>query len=245
MRRCSLLFVFLLCTTLVFAQNAKTVFLVRHAEKVSEARDALLSDAGKVRAECLAGVLADAGIQTIITSDVRRTQQTAQPLAGRLHEQINTLPAADIGQFVTHIRAAQGNTLVVGHSDTLPNIIQQLTGKSVMIGSNDFDQMFVISMTSNAAGLVTLHVCMKSPDVGVTRLQYSNSHLRTQDSYSLGSAVTFDSSGSVVGEGTSSSTFRNSGNHHDHSATTKSVPTPPNTTAGTVPNQCAVTPDSN
>ena len=39
--------------------------------------------------------------------------------------------------------------------------------------------------------------------------------------------------------------FRRSGNHHAHSAITINVPTPPSTTAGTVPNHCAVTPDSN
>src|SRR5262252_5293765 len=44
---------------------------------------------------------------------------------------------------------------------------------------------------------------------------------------------------------TSLSAPRNSGNHHAHKAITSSVPTPPMTTAGTVPNQCAVKPDSN
>lgn len=163
MSRFALLLAVLLCTTLAFAQNAKTVILVRHAEKVSEARDALLSDTGKARAECLAGVLADAGIKNILTSDVKRTQQTAQPLADRLHEQINTIPAADIAQFVSRIRAAQGNTLVVGHSDTLPAIIQQLTGETATIGANDFDLMFVVGIDPNPAAPVALHVCMKSP----------------------------------------------------------------------------------
>ena len=43
----------------------------------------------------------------------------------------------------------------------------------------------------------------------------------------------------------SSPAFRNSGNHHAQSPMTISVPTPPRTTACTVPNHCAVTPDSN
>src|SRR5215471_8064494 len=41
------------------------------------------------------------------------------------------------------------------------------------------------------------------------------------------------------------SALRNSGNSHIHSTTTRIVPTPPITTAGTAPNQCAVSPDSN
>src|SRR5208337_3772707 len=43
----------------------------------------------------------------------------------------------------------------------------------------------------------------------------------------------------------SRSTSRKLGNSRYHTATMTSVPTPPITTAGTVPNQVAVTPDSN
>jgi hypothetical protein len=42
------------------AQNVRTIFLVRHADKVSDDTDALLSEAGHRRAECLAKMLADA-----------------------------------------------------------------------------------------------------------------------------------------------------------------------------------------
>lgn len=171
MKRASLFIMFLLCAATVFAQNAKTVFLVRHAEKVSDATDALLSNVGKQRAECLAGVLADAGIQNIITSDVVRTQQTAQPLADRLHEKITTLPASDTAQFVTRIKQAQGNTLVVGHSNTLPDIIQQLTGKSVTIRSNEYDGLFLVSFDPNPMQPVVLHYCSQSPQGPEQKMQ--------------------------------------------------------------------------
>ncbi|MGA9800159.1 MAG: hypothetical protein WBQ68_14200, partial [Terriglobales bacterium] len=45
------------------AQGAGTVFLVRHAEKLSTARDATLSPRGHKRAQCLAHMLGDAGVQ--------------------------------------------------------------------------------------------------------------------------------------------------------------------------------------
>lgn len=143
-------------------QNAKTVFLVRHAEKTSEAKDALLSDLGQKRASCLAGVLADAGVESILTSDVRRTQQTAQPLAERLQKQLTILPAADIGKFVAKIQQAPGNTLVVGHSNTLPKIIQQLTGSEVRIADGEYDDLFVVSFDRKAAAPVLLHYCVAS-----------------------------------------------------------------------------------
>jgi phosphohistidine phosphatase SixA len=171
MRRSSLLLAFLLCTAIAFAQNAKTVFLVRHAEKASEAKDALLSETGEQRAACLAGVLADAAVKNIFTSDVKRTQQTAQPLADRLHLPIKAIPAADIAQFASQIKAAQGNTLVVGHSDTLPQIIQQLTRNTVTIGSNEYDGLFIVSFDPNPASTVVLHYCMANPAAPAQKMQ--------------------------------------------------------------------------
>jgi phosphohistidine phosphatase SixA len=159
MRKLYFVIAFLVCSIAGAAQNSKTVFLVRHAEKVSTAKDALLSDLGHQRSECLAGVLADAGIQNILATNVVRTQQTAQPLADRLHEKVAVLPASDIGGFATEIRNSQGNSLVVVHSDTLPSIIQQLTGKTVTVGANDYDVLYIVSFDPNPTAPVLLHYC--------------------------------------------------------------------------------------
>jgi broad specificity phosphatase PhoE len=159
MRKLYLVIVLLACSIASAAQNSKTVFLVRHAEKVSSAKDALLSDLGHQRAECLAGVLADADIKNIMATNVVRTQQTAQPLATRLHEKIAVLPASDIGGFATEIRNSPGNSLVVVHSDTLPAIIHQLTGKTVTVGANDYDVLYIVSFDPNSTVPVLLHYC--------------------------------------------------------------------------------------
>ncbi len=159
MRKLYLVIALLACSITSTAQNSKTVFLVRHAEKVSNAKDALLSDLGQQRAECLAGVLADADIKNIMATNVVRTQQTAQPLASRLHEKIAVLPSSDIGGFATQIRNSQGNSLVVVHSDTLPGIIQQLTGKNVTVGTNDYDVLYMVSFDPSPTPPVLLHYC--------------------------------------------------------------------------------------
>src|SRR5947209_18837029 len=70
----------LISQLLMAQQNTRTIFLVRHAEKVSAAPDALLSPAGEKRAECLARTLKDSGIAQIYDSEVKRTQQTAATL---------------------------------------------------------------------------------------------------------------------------------------------------------------------
>jgi len=53
-------------------QGMRTIYLVRHADKVSEDTDAPLSDAGRRRAECLASTLADSHIGKIYVSDLQR-----------------------------------------------------------------------------------------------------------------------------------------------------------------------------
>jgi len=83
---------------LIGADSTQTVVLVRHAERAGGmAPEIGLSDAGKCRAQVLSGMLADAGVTSIFTSDVARTQQTAEPLAKKLGIRAETLDAKDYG----------------------------------------------------------------------------------------------------------------------------------------------------
>ncbi len=69
----------------VFDTNAQTsIFIVRHAEKADATKDTDLSEAGRSRADILAKTLRDAGITAIYTSEFKRTQETAAPLAKAL-----------------------------------------------------------------------------------------------------------------------------------------------------------------
>ena len=154
-----------LCQLAAAQQNVRTVFLVRHAEKTSAAGDAPLSPEGEKRADCLAGVLKDAGIKQIYVTDVLRTQQTAAPLAKALKIKPTILPAKDSNGLIKNLAySGGGNVLVVGHSDTVPFVIARLQGGTVApIGENEFDRMFVMTI-AQAAGMpaATLHYCSAS-----------------------------------------------------------------------------------
>ena len=143
------------------AQPAKTVILVRHAERAGGmSADVGISEAGRCRAEALARMLADANVKRIYTSEVARTQQTAEPLATKLHIRPEVIPAKDTEGLVAKLRAGAPDevVLVVGHSNTVPEIIKALGGGSVPpIGDSEYDLLFVATLTHpNQATVVTL-----------------------------------------------------------------------------------------
>ncbi|MEJ7809335.1 MAG: histidine phosphatase family protein [Gemmatimonadaceae bacterium] len=109
------------------------VLLVRHAEKAVEpGNDPSLSVAGEARAKALAEALRDAGVQAIVTTQLKRTRLTAQPLAESLKLTPEVVPAggaAHADSVAAAVRRHAGHTvLVVGHSNTVPAIIAALGG---------------------------------------------------------------------------------------------------------------------
>jgi phosphohistidine phosphatase SixA len=144
------------------ADPARTVILVRHAERAGGmAPEVGLSEAGRCRAQVLAAMLADAGVKRIYTSEVARTRETAEPLAKKLGLQPEVVPANDYDSLLAKLRsgAPEGVTLVVGHSNTVPEIIRRLGGGTVpAIADSEYDRLFVVTLTGgNQASVVTLH----------------------------------------------------------------------------------------
>lgn len=142
-----------------------TVIFTRHAEKAATPpKDPPLTEAGKQRAEALASMLADSGVEAIYTSELQRTQQTAAPLAARVHVTPTVLPAKDTAALVQAIRARHsGVFVVVGHSNTLPDIISALGGPKVEIADSQYDNLFVLTVGPSESSLLRLHYGDSSP----------------------------------------------------------------------------------
>jgi phosphohistidine phosphatase SixA len=164
-----LLAVFLFCQLTVAQQSVRTVFLVRHAEKATGSPDPGLTPAGAKRAECLSNTLKDAGIKNIYVTEAQRTQQTADPLAKRLKLKPTVMKAEDSANLVRNlVYAGNGNTLVVGHGDTLPVIVARMKAGTVApIGENEYDRLLVLTtIEGSATPMVTLHYCEASVPAG-------------------------------------------------------------------------------
>lgn len=150
---------------LIFAGNALAespiVFLVRHAERAAISgrvpSDTGLSREGKARAESLATALKDAKIAAIYTTEYKRTRETAAPVAQSSGIRPEVVSAGDLRPLIAKIKGARGNVLVVGHSNTLPQIINALGAfDRVAVAESDYDNLFLVVRASEPE-LIHLH----------------------------------------------------------------------------------------
>jgi len=157
MKKCFVLCCLLIGLALSSSFSQSTVFIVRHAEKADDSKDAELSEAGRARAEALANMLRDSKISVIYTTEFKRTQQTAGPLAKALGLTVTTLPAENHAALVAKLRTSTANSLVVGHGNTIPDIIKALgISEPVNISESDYDNLFVV-LLGEKPYLIRLH----------------------------------------------------------------------------------------
>ena len=140
------------------ANAAPIVFIVRHAEKAStDGKDPDLSVQGQRRADALAHILKDSQIMSVFVTEFKRTQETAAPTARAAHVIPAVVPANDIGALVQKLRALNGNALVVGHGNTIPDLLKALgIATPVSIPEDDYTEIFAV-LLGDAPRLLWLH----------------------------------------------------------------------------------------
>ena len=119
------------------------VFLVRHAEKGKEGKDPALTEAGRARAHNIAAILGKTGISHIFSSTTTRTRQTAEPLSQASGVPVALYDPAAPKALVEKVRALDGAVLVVGHSNTLPELVRLFGGQpGADVGDNEYDRLY-------------------------------------------------------------------------------------------------------
>lgn len=143
--------------------SARVVFLVRHTERFSEpADDPPLTPVGQERAHALAAALRDSGVTAIVTTQLRRAQDTAAPLAKILGIQAEVVPIGDDAAAYWKATAAavrrhrDETVLVVGHV-TVTGVIAALGGPRLPeICANVFSDLFMFVPALGEEGLTRL-----------------------------------------------------------------------------------------
>ena len=148
---------------LLGAASTTTVFVMRHAEKAeAPAEDPPLSPAGEARAQELAQHFGRApkalGFNCIIVSELRRTQETVRPLANRLGIPVIVVPAGDPARAARRALDENrgGRVLIVGHSNTVPAIVEELSGEEVPEMSElEYGVVYVVAVPRFSRAAVT------------------------------------------------------------------------------------------
>jgi phosphohistidine phosphatase SixA len=134
---------------------SQTYFVVRHAEKQASessgttmSSNSPLSEAGKQRAEALKDMLRSEKIGYIFSTNTVRTLSTAEPTKNYFNLQTKIYEAEPDDTFIAQLLSLRENTLIVGHSNTVDDIVNKLCG-SVKIPANlldsAYDDLFVVT----------------------------------------------------------------------------------------------------
>jgi phosphohistidine phosphatase SixA len=142
----------LLFAAWVFDARATTVVIVvRHAEtEAGTDADPDLSVDGRERAARLAKMLSQArpvrGIDAIFASEFKRTHQTVLPLSETLALPVHVVPSATWSDLPRRIkRDHRGEyVLVAGNANTVPQLVEALSGQEVTLREEEYDAMFII-----------------------------------------------------------------------------------------------------
>ncbi len=138
----------ILLTAASHAAAQQAVIVVRHAEKADQSPDTALSAKGRARAKALADLLRAAGVTHIITSEFRRSQETAAPLAKALGLTAEQVPARDLPALAARLHALDPASIVVivGHSNTIPPMLAVLGWPNTLdLHDGDYDDVFVLA----------------------------------------------------------------------------------------------------
>lgn len=131
--------------------TARTVYVVRHAEKAVSAdapKDPPLTEQGTRRAAALAREIDVASLVAVYSTPYARTKSTAQPSTEWAELPVTEYAADDVAGLVGKIRGLKrGHVLVVGHSNTVPEIVKALgVAETVTLGDGDFGDLFVVTL---------------------------------------------------------------------------------------------------
>ena len=149
MRNLSLLLLFFFLSSC-----SRYFYVVRHAEKaVANNNDNMMSsdppltEKGKQRAEALKTELSDKKIGYIFSTNTRRTKSTAEPTRAYFNLTVETYPPFPDSTFFIRLQSLRKNTLIVGHSNTVDDIVNNLCGAVKLQGDladNEYDNLFII-----------------------------------------------------------------------------------------------------
>lgn len=137
--------------------NQFTVYLVRHGEKLLDRKNPPLTLCGIRRAEQLSVMLEKANIKAVYSTEFIRTEQTAAPLAEKLVLAVQSYSPRNLEQFANRIKNEKQNVVIVGHSNTTPQLTALISGEKVKdITEQEYQMLYQVHFSNERAHLTLL-----------------------------------------------------------------------------------------
>jgi phosphohistidine phosphatase SixA len=127
-------------------KGPRSLWVMRHLQKSADGDDPGLTEEGRRNAEKLAALVAADPPAAIYVSTTRRARETAAPLAAKLGIPLKTYDPRNPSGLIDAVRAEKGTVLIVGHSNTVPDIIARLGGtKPEPLTDSDYGDVWHIT----------------------------------------------------------------------------------------------------
>jgi len=134
------------CVALPAAATGPTTYVVRHFDTPKGEKDPDLLPHGVARAEALARWFRGKRLCAILVTQYQRTRQTAAPTAAGRSIAIQSYDAADAAGVVARAKASACPVLIVGHSNTVPDIVEKLGGtRPADLTHEDFGDLWTVA----------------------------------------------------------------------------------------------------
>ena len=147
------------CSTLLPRSEEPSFYVMRHLHKAAGA-DPGLTEEGMRCADRLADLLARRGIGAVYASTTNRARDTAAPLAARLAIGVDEYDPRDTAGLVARVRAEPGSVLVVGHSNTVPDIVEGLGGaRPEALAEDRYGEVWRVSRASGTMAHSRIEGC--------------------------------------------------------------------------------------
>jgi broad specificity phosphatase PhoE len=138
------------------AGAADTVYVMRHLQK-GQGDDPSLTPQGASGAAEVAALLARAPIAAVFATATRRAQETGGPLAAKRGLVVTTYDPREPQKLAAAVARTSGAVLVVGHSNTVPELVALFGGeRPAALGDDDYGTIYVV--TTGSAKVAQMHL---------------------------------------------------------------------------------------
>ena len=131
-----------------FSDTEGSVFIiVRHAEKDTTGTNADLIATGRGRAEAFTKIVKKVKIKGVYSTDKPRTRHTADPTAKSKHLPVEIYDAKKQKELLASLVVKKGKFLIVGHSNTVPQLVNILAGneQEKEFSESDYSRIYIVS----------------------------------------------------------------------------------------------------